>query len=152
MAKMNSNPMFLTTLAVALVWIRSSYGKFTSDAFSKGFASTMEKFASKNPYPWYKDFLQNVVQKNSDTFSFLVLWGELLTALSITAGSILLIVGVKDKKAVILLAGGLFGGMFLNAIFWLASGWTSPSSDSLNLLMFLVETVGLLYVLKLLRT
>lgn len=147
-----NNPILLAALLIGMLWIRSSYGKFSSNSFSENFAQTISRFASKNPYPWYKNFLENVVIKNAELFANLVLLGELLTALSITAGSILILIGKKDKRVIILLASGFTGGMFLNAIFWLASGWTSPSSDSLNLLMFGIETIGLISAIKLLKS
>jgi len=151
MFKKNIDPILLNILVIGFIWARSSWGKFTSDEFSKNFASTVSRFVAKNPYPWFKDFLENTVLANSSTFSFLVMWGELLSALSIVGGSAFLIMGTGGKKAVVLLAGGLLVGAFLSATFWFAAGWTSPSTDGLNLLMFAVEVVGLIYCLKLLK-
>lgn len=138
----------LIILAIGLLWFRSSYGKFSASNFSEGFTSTITKFLSKNPYPWYKSFLTSTVLPNAQLFSALVLWGELLTALAIiiAIGSYLTI---QHKHTRFLLLAGLAGGAFLNAMFWLASAWTSPSTDSLNLLMFTIEIIGMIYVLRL---
>ena len=53
----------------------------------------------------------------------------------------------KCKVTLWLLIVGLIGGAFLNLNFWLASGYTSPSSDGLNLLMLVTQVVGVLCIL-----
>ena len=138
----------LFILAIGLIWAKSSYGKLIGGVFVEGLGKTLTMFASKNPYPWYKDFLTQIALPNSKTFGLLTMYGELFTALSLTISSILLIVtsGNKLVKTVLLL--GLLGGMFLNGIFWLASAWTSPSTDSLNLLMLVLEAIAAVTVAK----
>lgn len=145
--------LLLVILANGFIWTRSSYGKLVSGKFVDGLGGTLTKFASNNPYPWYKDFLQNFAIPNSQIFGQLTMWGEVLVALSLAGGALYLMLTKKFNTAVAaLLVLGLAGGMFLNGMFWLASGWTSPSSDSVNLLMFVVQLVGLAYVLRLLRS
>lgn len=129
---------YLILLANGLIWLRSSYGKFASGNFVQGLGGTLERFASKNPYSWYKDFLQNVAIPNSQTIGMVVLWGEAFVALAIVGGAVF-----KMKRVLIL---GLLGGAVLNVLFWLAAGWTSPSTDSLNLLMLVIELVGIFFV------
>lgn len=139
-------------LAVDFIWARSSIGKVTGGKFVDSLGTTLEKFASKNPYPWFKDFLQNVAIPNAKTFGTLTMWGELLTAVALAISVLYLLVNQKSNQLInILLIAGLIGGMLLNATFWLASGWTSSSADGLNLLMFLIQTVGLIFALKLIK-
>lgn len=141
--------LLLILLADGLIWLRSSIGKFPPEKFIGGLGGTLQRFASNNPYPWYKDFLQNFAIPNSQTFGFLTFYGELLVALSITLASAYLLFKKQVNKIVLIILGlGLFGGMFLNTIFWLASGWMSPSTDSLNLLMFGIQLIALVVVFK----
>lgn len=144
--------MLLILIANGLIWLKSNLSKIPPDRFIGSLSATLERFASKNPYPWYKDFLESVAIPNSQVFGFLTFWGELFTALAIIFPSLYLLRNRKKNTiALIFLMLGLIGGMFLNIIFWLASGWTSPSTDSLNLLMFGSEFIGFICIFKLLR-
>lgn len=138
---------------VGLIWLRSSLQKLQSGNFISTLAPTLEKFASKNPYPWYKNLLQNVALANAQIFALLVLLGELFSALAITIATFALILNFENKKFfLILLILGLTSGLILNLNFYLASGWTSPSTDTLNLLMLAIQAIGLLYSLRYLRS
>lgn len=144
--------LLLIILANGVLWLRSSIGKLSSGKFVEELGSTLARFASKNPYPWYKDLLQNTAIPNSHLFGLLTQWGELLVALStLGAAAYLLIKPAKNRLVLMVLLLGLSGGMFLNAVFWLASGWTSPSTDSLNLLMFGIQFIGAVFAFQLLR-
>ena len=138
-------------LFIGLIWGRSSFGKFTGGNFVQGLGETLSRFASKNPNAFYRDFLQNTVIPNSQTFGQLVLWGEALVAISIILTSLYLIFQPKArcKTTLWLLIAGLVGGAFLNLNFWLASGYTSPSSDGLNLLMLVAQLLGAVYIIRL---
>lgn len=127
-------------------WFRSSLGKIIEGKFVDSLGTTLTKISQNNPYPWFKSFLQNVVIPNSKIFASLTMWGEFLTATVIILGSLyLLFVGGGDQKlGLIILILGLLGGMFLNAIFWLGFGYSNVSTESLNLLMFLIEWVGII--------
>lgn len=143
--------LLLILLANGFIWARSSYGKFVSGSFVDGLGATLGRFADKNPYPWFKSFLQGVAIPNASTFGQLVLWGEFLVAVSIVLGVLYLLVNPKAKCGLMCLGLtlGLFGGALMNLFFWLASGYTSPSTDGLNLLMFVTQVVGIFYILRL---
>lgn len=137
-------PLLAILLSVGLIWLRSSLGKFTSDNFVSGLGGTLSKVVDKNPHPWFQQFLTSIAIPNSQLFGSLVLWGELLTAITIILGSAMLLIKLgTNKLASLMLIAGLAGGLFLNITFWLAFGYTSPSTDSLNLLMALVEIIGI---------
>ena len=106
-----------------LVWLNSGITKLTTPNFS--ITNTVGYFASKNPYPLYAGFLRNSVIANSALFTNLVIAGEILVGLS-------LIFGLFTNV-------GAFFGFFLSLNFFLAAGWTSPSTYSLNLNMVLVQ-------------
>lgn len=138
-------PLLLILLSIGLLWLRSSYGKLTGGTFVQALGETLSKVAPKNPYPWFKDFLTSVAVPNSQVLGSLVLWGELLSAVAITVGASMLLIKPKASKLVsLVLVLGLAGGVFLNIIFWLGFGYTSPSTDSLNLLMAIVQIIGII--------
>lgn len=150
MEKAQNKTLLFILLAVGLIWLRSSYGKISGGNFVEGLAGTLDKFASKNPYPLVKQFLLNVAIPNAHLFGTLVMLGEAFTALSIVIASVYLLLNSKTNQVVLtILSLGLIIGIFLNATFWFASGWTSPSTDGLNLLMFAVQLVGFIYVVRL---
>lgn len=144
-------PFLYVLVAVDFIWLRSAYGKISGGKFITSLDSTLQKFASSNPYPPVKDFLQNIAMPNSITLGYLIMWGEVLVAVALAVGVLLLMLGKLSKFSIFILALGLLGGSFLNLTFWLASGWTGASTDGLNLLMFVIEIVGFTQIVKLLR-
>lgn len=130
-------------LILGLTWLRSSWGKITGGKFVDSLGNLLSQMSQNNPYPLFKSFLQTVAIPNSKLFGMLTMWGEFLTALLITFASLYLLFFKADHRlGLIALILGLLGGMFLNAIFWLGFGYSNVSTDSLNILMFLVELVG----------
>lgn len=154
MTKNLSNKYLLFIIEViGLIFLRSSWGKLTGGVFVDSLGVTLSKFAVKNPYPIVADFLNNIAIPNSVIFGQLTMWGEFFTAISLTITALYLLFSSKPNQLInLLLIAGLAVGMFLNGVFWLASGWTSPSTDGLNLLMFLVQLSGLIYGFRLLKT
>lgn len=139
----------LILLAIGLVWLKSSYGKLTEGTFVQTLGGTLSKIAPKNPYPWYKDFLTSVAIPNSKLFGTLVLTGEFLSAVLITAGALGLLLSPRPHKLLSkALVAGLLSGAFLNITFWLGFGYTSPSTDSLNLLMAAIQLIGVFALWK----
>lgn len=146
---MGLKPLFWILLSLGLLWARSSYGKLTGGTFVSSLGQTLSKVTDKNPYPFFKQFLTDVAIPNSQLFGQLVLWGELLSAIAITAGSLVLLFNPNAGKLVILgLVAGLVGGLLLNVVFWFGFGYTSPSTDSINLLMAAIEIIGIVVLLK----
>lgn len=131
--------------------MRSCYGKFVSGNFAEELGKTLTKFASNNPFPWYKEILMNQAVPQSNILGNLVMFGELLAGLLIVVGGVGVFTNFKKRIYKILLLLGLVVAFKFNLMFWLASGWTSPSSDSLNLLMLWIELVGIVFCLKTLR-
>lgn len=142
-------PLLIILLSVGLLWLRSSFGKFTGGTFVNSLGATLTKTAEKNPYPWFKQFLTSVAIPNSQVFGQMVLWGEFLSAVAITIGAIMLLINPHPNKFMVLvLIAGLAVGVLLNIVFWLGFGYTSPSTDSLNLLMAVVQIVGLIFLMQ----
>lgn len=144
-----SRYLYLIFASLGFIFLRSSYGKFSGGTFVSTLGDTLTKLASKNPYPWYKDFLLNTAIPNSNMFGVLTMWGELFSGITLVCLSLYLLVQKKSTKLIyMLLCGGFIVGAFLNLIFWLAAGYTSPSTESLNLVMFLVQVIGVFYTLQ----
>lgn len=142
--------ILLILLANSLLWVRSSFGKVTEGKFVSGLGGTLTKFASNNPYPFVKDFLQSVAIPNSILFGNLTMWGEVLVAISTIIAVLYLLFQQKSNNLIkLMLVVGLLGGIFLNLIFWSSAGWTSSSTESLNLLMMVVQFFGLIFALRL---
>lgn len=147
-----SKPFLFVILIVGLIWIRSGYGKLTG-GFVGNLDKALMKFVSENPYPFVKDFLNSVAIPNHVIFSYLTQWGEIFAGAALLICSIVLIANPRINRFFLsLLSLGLLVGAFLNLTFWLSAGWTSPSTESLNLIMFTIETVAILVVFKKLKT
>ncbi len=131
-------------IAFGLQFLKSSYGKITGGKFVEGLTPTLKKFASENPNTWYKDFLNGSAIPNSQMLGNLVMWGELLSGIAMTIGSLYLLLNKgKGRAAQIILVLGLIGGAFLNFNFYFAAGWTGPSTEGINLLMLVIEIIGI---------
>ncbi len=150
MTKNLSNKYLLFILGVVgFIYLKSSWGKIIGGEFVNGLGGTLGKFAAKNPYPLMQSFLQSVAIPNSKVFGLLTMWGEFLVALVILISVLFLVFSSqKNKLFILLLFVGCFVGMFLNLIFYFAAGWTSSSTETLNLLMFMIELAGLVYAFK----
>lgn len=144
----HSKHLLGVTLIFGLVWLRSSYGKFTGGEFAAALGPTLTKFASNNPYAWFQDFLRTTAIPNSMMLAPIVMYSEAIVALLMVFSSLYLMLQKKNRLASTLLLVGLVGGAALNLLFWLAAGWTSPSTDSLNLLMLAVELFASFVLLK----
>jgi hypothetical protein len=141
--------ILLMLLADSFIWVRSSYGKITGGNFVSTLGGTLTKFASNNPYPWFKTFLQNTAIPNSQTFGMLTMTGEAFAAAAMTLATLYMLIKGVNKFGLVILMLGLAVSAFLNLIFWLASGYTSASTDGLNLFMFLFELIAFVYAAKL---
>lgn len=138
----------LILLAIGLLWLKSSYGKLAGGTFVNGLGKTLTAFASKNPHAWYKDYLNNSAIPNSTMLGNAIMYGELLSAIAIAGGAIFLLVKSTNKIAKIVLGFGLVGAFVMNLNFYFAAGHTSPSTESLNLLMLVIEAIAAFTVFK----
>lgn len=141
--------LYLIFSVIGYIFAKSSIAKIQGGNFVTSLAPTLEKFASKNPHPLCKSFLENIAIPNSNIFGLLTMWGEFFSGVTVGLLSLYLIFKPKVNRAIhILLAAGLLVGAFLNATFWMAAGWLSPSTESLNMVMFAVQIIGFFFVLQ----
>lgn len=144
---MKDKYFLLVLLAEGLLWLKSSYGKFSAGGFVENLVSTLIKFSANNPNSWYVNFLKTLAIPNATLIGMLVLYGELVVAVSLTLGSLVFLTQKKfDPVWRSILGVGLFGALILNLNFYFAAGWTSPSTESLNLLMATIDALGLWFV------
>lgn len=141
--------LLLIFLADGLIFLRSGILKWSSGEFVAGLSQTLARFASKNPFFWYRALLENFSIPNAIAIAWVIQSAELLVGVVVVAASLRLLAGQKMKRwqhfalsAVFLLAAGL------NLNFWLASGWMSPATENLNLLMTVIELIGALWVAR----
>lgn len=149
MGKDSKTYLYLIFVALGFIFLRSGWGKVEGGKFVGALGQTLTKFAEKNPFPFYKDFLQNVAIPNSTLFGILTMWGEVLAGLVLLLIPLYLIFTKNNTKGLwLLLTFTFLVGMLLNGTFWLAAGHTSPSTDGLNLVMFIIEALGFTFSLK----
>lgn len=139
----------LMLLPSGLVWLRSGFTKIVEGKFPEMLEGILKKFAVDNPYPFYKSFLENTVIPNAKSVGTFIMWAELITALSIIIPVIYLLTRKQRNKIIeIILIAGLILGIFLNTNFWLAASWTGQSTDGLNAIMIILQSIGLVFVVK----
>lgn len=148
----NNRLFLLVLLGVDFIWVRSSIGKIIGGTFVNSLGGVLTRFSSQNPYPWYKNFLLSTIIPNFSFFGTLIIIGEAFAAFSLFFGIGFLLFKTLNKPVILLLISGFITGALLNLNFWLASGWTSPSADSLNLLMFLIQLLGIIYGIRLYKS
>lgn len=144
---MGNKYLYLIFTAIGFIFLRSGYTKVTEGKFVGSLGETLAKFASKNPYPPVKNFLEQIAIPNSEVFGLLTMYGEVFAGISITLASIYMLFVSKGSRAgYMILGAGFLTGAFLNAVFWLSAGYTSASTESLNLVMFAAQAAGLAFV------
>jgi hypothetical protein len=139
-------PHFLALLAIqgllAYEWLHAGWGKVSTPDFVRNLAKTFSAFAAKNPYGWYKAFLEGFATRNATLFAYAIELSQLVIGLTLLAAiGVMLYAKTNESRRAAMFAAtvALFGGALMNANFYLASGWMSPSSSGLNLVMFWIQ-------------
>lgn len=133
---------------LAYEWWSAGFGKLTNAEFVVGMPKTLGIFASKNPFPAYKEFLLGPALKNAQLFGYAVEWSQILIglALAATVAAMLYVKRVRQLRTVLAASVlALAGGMLMNANFYFAAGWTGAGTKSANIIMFWTQAV-LVYV------
>lgn len=141
--------IFYIILVIGFIFLRSGYGKVVGGKFIGGLGKTLGYFASENPYPPVQSFLNNVAIPNVTLFGNLTMFGEVYVGISIFISVIyLLIKRTLTPVLFLVLVSGLMTAIILNLTFLLSAGWTSPSTESVNLVMLAVGVISLVYVVN----
>lgn len=145
----NTKYIYLIFAVIGYIFLKSGFEKIIGGKFVGGLGAILTKFAKDNPYPPVKAFLENIAIPNSTVFGLLTQWGEFLTGINLLVLSLWMVLSPKSgSRYSKLMVLGFGTGLFLNTTFWLSAGYTSPSTDSLNLVMGAVNLIGLLFILK----
>ncbi len=141
--------LVLIQWSVALIWLMSGWEKFVDDKFVGGFTKTVGLFAAKTPHAFYADFLKSTVLASPDFFANLVRTGEIFVGVALVVfGAYYLITKKLDPIYRGLLAVALVAGALLNLNFYLAAGWSSPSTAGINTVMGLVQVILAAFYIK----
>lgn len=132
---------------MAYAWFNGGWYYVTNPEFATTVGKTLEYFASQNPFPWYKAFLLGPATDASHLFGLAVEWGELAVGIALAVSLVGILVGreARRRQALIVASVALAFGMFMNANFYFASGWTGAWTKGDNVVMFWVQGV-LIYV------
>lgn len=124
---------------IAYEWWSAGLEKVSGGEFVNGLAKTLGFFASKNPFQWYKDFLLDFTTQNATALAYLIEWSQIIIAITLVAVTWIRLYAKNERtKRMCALAAviSLIVGALMNANFYLAAGWTSPSAHGVNLIMF----------------
>lgn len=125
--------------ALAYEWWSAGWEKVSTPEFVSGIRETLAFFASKNPFPWYKDFLLGFASQNATVFAYAVEWSQLAIAVALGVSAWTLVYSrnaAVRRWALIVSVLALLGGAKMNANFYLAAGWTGPGTKGSNVVMF----------------
>ena len=129
---------------IAYEWLHAGIEKVSSPAFVQNLDKTFAAFAAKNPFAWYKSFLEGPATAKSVMLGYTIELSQLLIAgtLIVAAGVLVYAKEAESRRTALFAAAvALLGGALMNANFYLASGWMSPSSKGVNLVMFWTQIV-----------
>ena len=153
---MNSTPLvrhpffvaFAIQAVIAYEWLVGGWSKLAKGVFVSTMGTTLDRFQQGNPHEWYVDSLLGIAKNSPALFGQLVQWGELFSGIGLIVA--LLVYGTSShslpkKLARSLAITALLGGAFMNANFYFAAGWTSPSTSGLNMMMFWIQVTLLLF-------
>lgn len=125
--------------ALAYQWWSAGWEKVSNPDFVGKMGDTLAFFASKNPFPWYKEFLTGFASQNATVFAYAVELSQVAIAVTLAVSAWTLVysrsAGLK-RTAVVVAVLALAGGMLMNANFYLAAGWTGPGTKGSNVVMF----------------
>lgn len=121
-------------IVVGVWFLKSAFTKL-SLVFLKGFLplpivsqgyidrlpKLLQRYASENPLEWYKNFLEQTVLSNIETFGFLTAYGETGVGLGLILG--------------LFTAFCAFVGLILSISYGLATFWMSPGSMGFHILL-----------------
>lgn len=141
--------IILIQWALSIEWLHSGWGKWSDPGFINNIDKTLNGFAAKTPYISYGTFLRNSVIPNAHMFGNLIRSSEVLIGLAFLLSGLMLVNRkMLPQWASIAVVIAALGGALMNLNFFLASGWSSPSTWGVNLIMCLIQIVLGLFYLK----
>jgi hypothetical protein len=134
--------LVLIQFVLAYEWLHSAWGKWAGPGFMDNIGKTLDGFAAKTPYTQYGTFLKNVASSNAELFGNSIRLGEMGVGIGLALGGIILLSQKRLKSwMVAVLIVAFFGGAIMNLNFFLAAGWSSPSTWGVNMVMGFVHLI-----------
>ncbi|MBI3015423.1 MAG: DoxX family membrane protein [Candidatus Tectomicrobia bacterium] len=116
--------LVLLRVAVGLIWLRSGLLKVVGGEYGN-YREKLERFASKNPILWYREFMLEQLLPRSLPVGYLFVTAEV-------ALGVMLTLGFLTVPAALI-------AIFMNVNFRLGCGWQNPSNAPFNYLMIACE-------------
>jgi hypothetical protein len=134
--------------AISFEWLHSGWGKWFGPGFMDNIGKTLAGFAAKNPYPGFANFLTTTAIPNAQVFGQVIRTGEIAVGIALLLSGIIWLTQKSHPVwASWLVALAFFGAALMNLNFFIASGWTSPSTWGINILMLALEIIlGIFYI------
>ena len=148
MKKVSVTWLILIQFVFAFEWLYSAFGKWMHPEFMAGITQTLTAFGTKSAFHAYGQFLLENVVPHAQLFGNMVRGGELAVGLSLAVcGIIVLLIKRLPSSLSIISAITFFTAAFMNLNFFLSSGWSSPSTWGINVLMFCIQVIlGIFYI------
>lgn len=152
LSELYQHPSFailLVQLVLAYEWLHGGWEKLQGGVFVSGIVKTLARFEEGNPNAWYVHSLLQTAKDAPRLFGQLVQWGELSVGMGLFASVVACLffsqnLALRRPIAIITILA-LVGGLWMNANFYFAAGWTSASTSGLNVLMFWVQLSLLIF-------
>lgn len=134
----------LVQAVIGFEWLRAGWEKIADSRYVDGMSTTLSAFASKNPTGFYRDFLTGTARPNATFFAYAVSYGELLVGLATLVTAVVVLTRASMHVSQYVAGTALTAlaiGAFMNLNFWIAAGWMSSSTDSINVVMLLTQAI-----------
>ncbi len=135
-------------IILAYEWLVGGLEKLYEGMFVSNIHQTLSHFENGNPHSWYVNSMLHLAKASPNVFGSLVEWGELLVGIGLITAMVVYIFNTKmawKNRAKYLALAALLGGVFMNLNFYYAAGWTSPSTGGLNMLMFWMQLILVIF-------
>jgi hypothetical protein len=146
-----TQPLLFVQAILGYEWASAGLEKITQGTFSTSIVPTLSAFAAKNPHQWYAANILPQAIAHAPLLAELIQWGELLVGAALLSSALASflrprITASSAMRITVLVACA--GGLLMNANFYVAAGWMSPSTRGLNALMFWTQVAILWFWAK----
>lgn len=131
-------------VVVGYAWASAGAQKIADPRFLIDMPRMLGSIAMRNPFGWYRDLLIDVGVKYAQFFGSVIAWGQLFTGLALAGAAVLLIYAKNERQWRLALLASVIAcaaGMLMNANFYVAAGWTDPTIEGMNVLMFWAQAL-----------
>ena len=134
-------------VVLAYEWWSFGWAYVSDPGFINGTPVIIGSFASRNPFPAYREFLLGPALRNAQQFGYAVEWSQVAVSLALAGSAVAMLLVRREqhlRAALIVAICALAVGMLMNANFYVAAGWTGVIVRTINAVTFWVQAI-LLY-------